>query len=408
MRSTFRLMPYINRAKTRADGTTAVMLRITIDGKKTVMATGIYCQPDKWDAKKGVIISPTKDANALRDLIKRAESNYQTFVNEQGVASAELLKNSLNGTLPKTQTLMEMSEEEREKLKARCEAIRSIETYKGSNMCQMHLRDYLHSLGKEDIAFADITVEFGNDYRFFLKRTTRLSSVTINRCQAWMSRLVYRAVDKGILRSNPLEDMEYEKRDNDKNEVHYLTREQVRLLMLHPFEGKRMEFARRMLVFTIFTGLAYIDLKELYPSHIETNVDGQRFIRKARKKTGVEAFIPLHPVAEQILAMYNTTDMNNPVFPFPKKKLWYEYDDMGRLLGFDRHLAHHQGRHTFGTLLISEGVSFESAAKMMGHSKIKTTQRYAQVTTNRISQEMDKLIQRRKEKGLTTETIKQQ
>ena len=93
--------------------------------------------------------------------------------------------------------------------------------------------------------------------------------------------------------------------------------------------------------------------------------------------------------------------MNNPVFPFPKKKLWYEYDDMGRLLGFERHLAHHQGRHTFGTLLVSEGVSFESAAKMMGHSKIKTTQRYAQVTTNRISLEVDKLIQRRKEKGLT-------
>lgn len=151
MRSIFKLMPYINKAKTRADGTTAVMLRITNDGKKTVMATGIYCQPDKWDAKKGVITSPAKDANALRDLIKRAESNYQTFVNEQGVASAELLKNSLNGTLPKTQTLMEMSEEEREKLKAHCEAIRSIETYKGSNMCQMHLRDYLHSLGKDDV-----------------------------------------------------------------------------------------------------------------------------------------------------------------------------------------------------------------------------------------------------------------
>ena len=43
MRSTFKLMPYINKAKTRADGTTAVMLRITSDGQKTDMATGIYC-----------------------------------------------------------------------------------------------------------------------------------------------------------------------------------------------------------------------------------------------------------------------------------------------------------------------------------------------------------------------------
>ena len=98
--------------------------------------------------------------------------------------------------------------------------------------------------------------------------------------------------------------------------------------------------------------------------------------------------------------------MNNPVFPFPKKKLWYKYDDIGKLLDFDRHLAHHQGRYTFGSLLVSEGISFESAAKMMGHSKIKTNQRYAQVTTNRISQEMGKLILRRKGKGLTIETNK--
>lgn len=148
-RSTFRLMPYINRAKTKADGTTAVMLRITIDGKKTVMATGVYCHPDKWDAKNGVITSPAKEANALRELITRAECNYQKFVSEQGVVSAELLKNSLNGAMPKVQTLMEVSAEEREKLRGRCEKIRSIETYKGSNMCQIHLLDYLHSLGKD-------------------------------------------------------------------------------------------------------------------------------------------------------------------------------------------------------------------------------------------------------------------
>ena len=36
-------MPYINRAKAKTDGMTTVMLRITIDGKKTVMATGICC-----------------------------------------------------------------------------------------------------------------------------------------------------------------------------------------------------------------------------------------------------------------------------------------------------------------------------------------------------------------------------
>ena len=38
MRSTFSLLPYINRSKVRADGTTAVLCRITIDGKQTAIA----------------------------------------------------------------------------------------------------------------------------------------------------------------------------------------------------------------------------------------------------------------------------------------------------------------------------------------------------------------------------------
>ena len=38
MRSTFSLLPYINRSKVRADGTTAVLCRITIDGKQVSIA----------------------------------------------------------------------------------------------------------------------------------------------------------------------------------------------------------------------------------------------------------------------------------------------------------------------------------------------------------------------------------
>ena len=78
-RSTFRLMPYINRAKTRADGTTAILLRITIDGKKTVMTTDFICRPELWDAKQGEIISPTKDDNALREFIKKACVQYGNY-----------------------------------------------------------------------------------------------------------------------------------------------------------------------------------------------------------------------------------------------------------------------------------------------------------------------------------------
>ena len=48
-----------------------------------------------------------------------------------------------------------------------------------------------------------------------------------------------------------------------------------------------------------FTGLAYVDTMLLHPHHIGRTADGRRYIRINRKKTNVEAFIPLQPIAEQ-------------------------------------------------------------------------------------------------------------
>lgn len=55
-------------------------------------------------------------------------------------------------------------------------------------------------------------------------------------------------------------------------------------------------------------------------------------------------------------------------------------------------ITFHQSRHSFGTFLISEGIPIESIAKMMGHSGIRTTQRYAEVTDKKISKDMDNLM----------------
>ena len=53
MRSTYKLFYYINRNRVKADGTTAIFCRITIDGKVSAIATGLYCAPEEWDANIG-------------------------------------------------------------------------------------------------------------------------------------------------------------------------------------------------------------------------------------------------------------------------------------------------------------------------------------------------------------------
>lgn len=69
MRSTFSLLPYINRGKVRADGTTAVLCRITIDGKQTAISTGIYCRPEDWNGRKNEI-KTIRENNRLSELME--------------------------------------------------------------------------------------------------------------------------------------------------------------------------------------------------------------------------------------------------------------------------------------------------------------------------------------------------
>ena len=67
-------------------------------------------------------------------------------------------------------------------------------------------------------------------------------------------------------------------------------------------------------------------------------------------------------------------------------------------------MSSHQARHTFGTLLISAGISIESIAKMMGHTNIVSSQIYPKITDDKISNDMDKLMERRKKQSTGEKT----
>ena len=82
MRSTFNILPYINRNKVKADGTTSVLCRITIDGKSSTMATGIYCRPEDWNSKTGNIRT-ARENNRLQEFRKSVELAYDEILRKQ-------------------------------------------------------------------------------------------------------------------------------------------------------------------------------------------------------------------------------------------------------------------------------------------------------------------------------------
>lgn len=400
MRSTFRILMYINKNKVKTDGTTAVLCRISIDGKNTVLSTGIYCKPDEFNIKKGEI-KDNRANNALLKLRERIEQAYEHILKESGIISAELLKNTIVGINSVPTTLLRVGIEELARLEKRSVEIKSRSTYRQSIIFQKCLREYVLTFGKEDYPFSEITEQFGLSYKVFLLKDMGCSTDKVNKCLCWLNRLVYIAVDREILRANPLEDVAYEKKKPPR--LRHISRNELKRMMESPMEDPMLELARRMFIFSSLTGLAYVDIYRLYPHHISKTADNRTYIREKRGKTKVEAFIPLHPIAEQILSLYNTTDDTKPVFPLPIRDiLWHEIHAIGNALEFKENLSHHQARHTFGTLLLSEGISIESIARMMGHTNISSTQIYAKITDQKISEDMDRLIERRKARDNNT------
>lgn len=394
MRSTFRILMYINKNKVKTDGTTAILCRISIDSKNAVLSTGIYCNPDEFNTKKGEV-KDIRTNNALLKFRERIEQAYEQILKETGIISAELLKNTVVGVNSVPTTLLQAGIEELKRLEKRSVEINSRSTYRQSIIFQKCLKEYVLTFGKEDYPFFEVTEQFGLSYKVFLMKNMGCSTDKVNKCLCWLNRLIYIAVDREIIRTNPLEDVAYEKKNSPK--LRHISRNELKRMMETPMEDPMMELARRMFIFSSFCGLAYVDVYRLYPHHIGRSADGRLYIREKRGKTNAEAFVPLHPVAERILMLYNTTDDTKPVFPLPiRDMMWFEIHAVGNALDFKENLSHHAARHTFGTLLLSASISIESIAKMMGHTNISSTQIYARITDQKISEDMDRLIERRK------------
>lgn len=389
MRSTFKILFYINKNKTKTDGTTAILCRITIDGANVVITTGESTTPHDWSVKRGET-TDKKTNQRLQNFREEVEQGYNTLLYKYGAVSAELLKNYLQGIGRTPTTLLALSTEE---LKVQREG-KSVGTYSNNRSSDKQLDAFVQSRGEEDIPLTTLTIDFFDDYRFHLKKEG-YAPATINRLLCWLSRLMYRAVSQGAIRFNPFEEAKYEAVERKPR---FLSKGDVEKLLAFPLQDEGAELSRRMFLFSVFTGLAFADLQSLRASQIETNSEGKRYIRKARQKTEVESLIPLHPIAEQILSLYIKESKGDyKVFPdtMSKGKLLTHLKAVGLACGIRTPLTWHCARHSFGTLTLEAGIPMESITKMMGHSSIASTQIYAQITDQKISSDMERLMQQR-------------
>ena len=414
MRSTFKILFYINRQKIKSDGNTPILCRITIDGKNTAITTGEECQPSEWNAKQSLTTN-RKTNQRICEFSELIEKTYRDILTRDGVVSVELIKNHLQGIATNPTTLLDMSKAELQSVQESVGKSRAEGTFLNLSYSDRNLRDFIGNKGLKDIPIVTITESLVEEYRFFLKkRGLKASTVNTNLC--WLSRLMFRAVSKRIIRCNPFENAKYEK---EEKKIRFLQKSDVMKLMAMRMNDRKAELARLMFVFSCFTGMAIADMETLEYRHIQTAADGQRYIRKERQKTKVEFVVPLHPVAEAIINYCMNAQAGNEEQQMVKEKgdslvfrphysrsvMGKNLSIVGKACGIRQRLSYHVARHTFGTMSLSAGIPIESIAKMMGHASISSTQIYAQVTDNKISEDMDRLIRKYQKEETKEETV---
>ena len=414
MRSTFKILFYINRQKTKANGKTAILCRSTIDGKSTAITTGEECLPAEWNAKQGQA-TDKRINKKLAEFKELVEKTYRDLLTRDGVVSVELIKNRLQGIATHPTTLLAMSKAELQSVKECVGKSKAESTYQNLCYSDKLLCEFVKDKGVKDIPVTTITEDLFEEYCFFLKKYG-LKESTINKLLCWLSRLMYRAVSQRLIRCNPFENAKYEKTEQ---KIRFLQKNDVAKLMALKVNDKEVEQARLMFVFACFTGLSIADMEHLQYGHLQTAAGGQKYIRKERQKTKVEFVVPLHPIAEAIIDQckeelpsmkeMQTVKEKGDDFIFhcacSRSVMSAKLSIVGKACGIRERLSYHMARHTFGTMSLSAGIPIESIAKMMGHASISSTQIYAQVTDNKISEDMDRLIRKHQTKETKEEAV---
>ena len=223
---------------------------------------------------------------------------------------------------------------------------------------------------------------------------TKLGDKAVESYHKGLRAMLNRALKMGKITANPYDRLRGEFVSSKRDVVDYLTEEQMQKVMdITPVPGSQVAMARDLFIFQMYTGLGYADT-QIFDLSQYREIDGKwRFVGK-RVKTGVPYVSMLLPPVVDMLKRngWRVPKMNNQRYNQMLKAI-------GMVIGIER-LHSHMGRHTFATWMLSNGSKIENVSKMLGHTDIKMTQRYAEVLAKDVYDDFEMVEKKLKKKRL--------
>ena len=213
---------------------------------------------------------------------------------------------------------------------------------------------------------------------------------TYHKC---LKALLNRAKDFGKISENPYVSLRGKFKRGEKESVEYLTEDEMRQFesIILP-AGSMLDIAHDLFVFQMYTGLSFSDAQAFDISDYKW--DGKRWVNNGERiKTGVPYVSSILPPALRVLEKYDmrVPRINNADYNHQLKAL-------GLLAGIKTRLHSHLARHTFATYMLRNGAKIENVSRMLGHTNITQTQRYAKVIAQSVHDDYDMVAEKLKDK----------
>lgn len=405
---TFTILFWLYKGKMR-NGKAPIYCRITVNGKRAQFSLKRSIEPTKWIASAGSAKGNTEEARILNSYLNKVRNelhkHYNLLEATDQFITADTIKNSYLGTGEEQRSLIETFQYHNDQMKELIGVDVVKATHTKFETVLKKLKLYLkNNYKRSDIFLQELDHKFIVDFEYFLKVDQAISHNTVMKYIRNLKKVMNMAVMNDWITKNPFISF---KCSTKKVTREILTEKELQTLSEKDFSIQRLEEVRDIFLFCCYTGYAFVDVEKLTPSDVALGIDGGKWIFTNRKKTGATSNVPLLPPAQEIIEKYAEHPYciaKGKLLPVKSNQKMNAYlKEIADLCEISKKLTMHIARHTFATTVtLSNGVPIETVSRLLGHTKLATTQIYAQVLEHKVSEDMNKL-----KRKLTTVRSKQ-
>jgi site-specific recombinase XerD len=403
-KSTFGTFYFLRKSKSRKeDSIYQIYVKITIDGESTEISLKEEIEKKYWDSKRGLAIGKSDNMKRLNTHLEEVRSNivecYRQLKLNHKLISATAVKKLYLGEAEKEHSLLSVFDYHNQEMKRELEP----GTQKNYFTTKRYFESFLKKQFRtDDIYLTQLNYKFIKDFEKFVKENPLdlKKPCTQNGTMKHIERLkkvVHMALKNEWIERDPFDKYSAKFIKVDRG---YLTDFELRAIEEKEFTIDRLQIVRDLFIFSCYTGLAYIDVMKLTNKDVRRGIDGGYWLFSARKKnknnTVVEVKIPFLPKAFQIVEYYKKHPKvinTGRLLPSMTNQTLNTYlKEIADVCYIEKNLSFHLARHTFATTVtLTNKVPIETVSKLLGHSSLRTTQIYAKVIDQKLSNDMKDL-----------------